>query len=746
MLQMQAYIREFFDSLTVGVDERDNQCYNVFMREAALRFIARGDTDAAYEVYRIFFECYNLEIEGGGASFLSLLEKLRHYEENAATLINKQRDHFVHSVNVFLLGLSVYAENRAFRNAFRNAFRKEEAHRETFDTITEEFFFRWGMAALCHDIGYPIEIITNQINEFVQFTGSIDPGEPRIISRIEYDNFGVINSIPEKIAKKDFIREFYDKHDECVYIDLLKPIDLMAFRVSQMLSLDVRQVKNKLDSYLSESARQGRIDHGFFSALTLLKWYGYLIQTSGIEADKLYYPVLDSATAILLHNFYAVGLQKPPFSLGPIQAETYPLAFLLILSDELQEWNRRAYGALDKLRRHALGAHITMDDSSMQIVYSIERGMSAEGYAGAKYLTFQQLLDDASIFPDGIRITCEYCETPESMRLMREIRPSGNIPMPLTRNLRQIAEAQLAAYNAMFRSLNPDAPIAGETIEALSDLRKHYFLSEALELPTLLGKINCELRPFACERSPVTAFTDAEVDVLAENMHARWMRLHLEDGWVYAKTTDRKRKKHHCLVAYHLLTDAEKELDRAPARALPDILRSVGIGVYRQKHYSQPVFTDSQIDALARKAHALYLEQWREDHPGETPPYSDDFDALSEDTKLANYRQARSIPDKLSQLSCLLLPKGTEGFGAPITAFTDKEVERLAKIEHDEWTGERLLHGWQYGFVRNNAKKENPYMVPYKALSETLKDYDRAPIRAIPAVVDALGYAIFRVE
>ena len=602
------------------------------------------------------------------------------------------------------------------------------------------------MAALCHDIGYPIEIITNQVNEFIQFTGSIDPDERRIVSRIEYDNFGVINSIPEKRSKRTFIERFYNKYDECVYVDLLKPIDLLSLRVSQTLSLDIKLVKEKLDNYLAESARSGRIDHGFFSALMLLKWYGYLIQTADIDPDKLYYPVLDSAAAILLHNFYAVGLQKPPFSLGPFPMERYPLAFLLILCDELQEWNRKAYGAADKLRKHALDALVTVDNRRLAVRYRIERGMSAEGYAGAKYLLFRKLLDFSNAFPDGINITCEYADTPESMRAAREVRPRGDAPLPLTRNLRHIAEAELAAFNAVSRKLHPEAPVDGETIEELDDIRKYYFLSEALNLPTLLSAVDCELRTLDCGREPVTAFTPEEVDILADRTHARWMRLHLADGWTYARKTNRERKRHSCLVDYHLLDDDVRELDRIPVRALPDTLASVGVGVYRRPRYTQLTFTDAQIDTLARFAHRQYMENWREDHPGETPPLPDDFDALDEGYKLSNYRQVRSIPDKLSQLSCLLLPKGVSGFGAPVTGFTEKQVERLASIEHDEWVGDRLLQGWTYGPVRDNRGKRNENMVPYEQLSERLKEYDREPVRSIPALVDMIGLAIYKVR
>jgi hypothetical protein len=43
-------------------------------------------------------------------------------------------------------------------------------------------------------------------------------------------------------------------------------------------------------------------------------------------------PIIEAARAIALHNFAA--------HLGEVSFETYPLLFLLIVSDELQEWSR----------------------------------------------------------------------------------------------------------------------------------------------------------------------------------------------------------------------------------------------------------------------------------------------------------------------------------------------------------------------------------------------------------------------
>lgn len=72
------------------------------------------------------------------------------------------------------------------------------------------------------------------------------------------------------------------------------------------------------------------------------------MQKSGQSLEILYHPILNAATAILLHNFYKDAMQKPPFSLGQLSAKMHPMGYMLILCDELKEWNREAYGVLDK--------------------------------------------------------------------------------------------------------------------------------------------------------------------------------------------------------------------------------------------------------------------------------------------------------------------------------------------------------------------------------------------------------------
>lgn len=69
-------------------------------------------------------------------------------------------------------------------------------------------------------------------------------------------------------------------------------------------------------------------------------------------------------------------------------------------------------------------------------------------------------------------------------------------------------------------------------------------------------------------------------------------------------------------------------------------------------------------------------------------------------------------------------------------------IERLAENVHDLWACQRLADGWTYGPCRDDLKKEHPCLVPYAALPEVEKQYDRVHAREILKATMALGYEL----
>src|SRR5262245_59854803 len=69
-------------------------------------------------------------------------------------------------------------------------------------------------------------------------------------------------------------------------------------------------------------------------------------------------------------------------------------------------------------------------------------------------------------------------------------------------------------------------------------------------------------------------------------------------------------------------------------------------------------------------------------------------------------------------------------------------TELLAKNTHDIWARQRLSDGWRYGPHRDDARKEHPCLVPYEALTESEKQYDRNTALEALKMIIALGYRL----
>lgn len=72
-------------------------------------------------------------------------------------------------------------------------------------------------------------------------------------------------------------------------------------------------------------------------------------------------------------------------------------------------------------------------------------------------------------------------------------------------------------------------------------------------------------------------------------------------------------------------------------------------------------------------------------------------------------------------------------------------LELLSYNTHEVWAQQRIQDGWTYGEVRDDAHKLHPCLIPYEALSETEKAYDRNTACEVLKVIIAAGFAIQRV-
>ncbi len=581
MSDLSKYSNHFFDELEVFEDISRGHSYKAYLHQAVLEFLEDETKESAFAVYRSFFDSYRITLKGESNPFIDLLDVLLSYEERASTLIDKQRDHYVHSVNVFILGLCVYSQNQNFRTAF-NAVNLDKAYYPfSYDTKHEEFFYRWGIASLFHDVGYPVEIIGKQINKFISFATEVDQ-QGQVKTHLEFDNFEEFNTIAEILPKQDFIRSYYDKHPSCAYVDLLNPNDLLAHKLHLSLGVDLKTVKTALDRFPEIMAEHGFIDHGYYSAIIVLRWYGFLIQSCNYKPEYFFYPILDSASAILLHNYYKNVILKPPFNKGPLSPQEHPIAYLLILCDELQEWNRTPYGILDKKRNLAEEASVLITDKHLEMTYIDKDTALPEQFSIDKEAILSKLLVMDALFRDGFSVKCE---------MRRALAPTFGLigqesdiaPRQLLGNLEKLAVAIHDLYNERQLERHPDKPLAYPQFSDLPDSLKYSNLRQARSIAKKLDLMGWEILPEGSDGQVITEIPADIVETLSIFEHDEWIRERIGYGWTYGEVKDNENKISPYLVPYDELSEEIKNLDRDTIRNIPALLKMIGMAVYEKK-------------------------------------------------------------------------------------------------------------------------------------------------------------------
>ena len=90
----------------------------------------------------------------------------------------------------------------------------------------------------------------------------------------------------------------------------------------------------------------------------------------------------------------------------------------------------------------------------------------------------------------------------------------------------------------------------------------------------------------------------------------------------------------------------------------------------------------------------------------------------------------------------MYIPKPVDTSRITLPAKLTELTERIAENVHENWAAGRMKEGWVYGEVRSDADKTTPCLVPYDALPENEKDFDRNTAMETLKLIIALGYRI----
>ena len=742
---LRDYIDNFFDNLILYDDYKNGHYYKDLLKAGIDVFLDNENSYNAYEIYRTFFMIYQITAEDKSKknnkvmsivkepnTLLDLVKTMKKYEESTGDLIEKQRDHFIHSVNVFLLGLAIYAQNTKYQEYFKGYVLKSPYTKyyrlDNGDFSNEEFLYRWGVAALFHDIGYPVEIIGKQLKKFINDgVKSISPTYGADTA-IDFKDFNEFNTIVKMNPK--FADGFTEVYPEAKFLNLFKPTDIVAHKISTDLEgVNVNDVAKHLDKFVNYMGELGFIDHGFFSCILVLNSYGYLIQKYAKNNDFFFYPIVDSASAILLHNYYRNVLQNNPFNLKELHPSQSPLAFLLILCDELQEWNRQPFGIKDKQKGRVNELLLKIDDHTFDVKYIVKSGSMGLGFSEDKEKLLNKVLSIRSVFDFGLRIITD---VRQHFVVGEGTREASQAPDILLRNVENLAVLIHDHYNELIEKQYQEKIDNGEEID--EDFQKKYDerkpfdkltpqlkianIRQARSIPIKLDMIGCELADESDEREAINEFSADEVEDLAIFEHDEWCEEKEGTGWVYGEEKDVDNLVTPYLVPWDALTEEIKEFDREPVREIPSLMQSIGLKVVRSK-----------IRLLTFEMHNLHDK-------------NTSFDDLPDYIKYSNYKQADYLIRILSLRGYSVVD--IDSPGEPITGFDPDSIDYFAEREHEAWYKLKVNLGWKYGSVKDEISKTNPNLVEWKALDFENKESNRNTFKNLPELCKKVDLKIVK--
>lgn len=521
---LSKYCDDFFKRHTLDCGSAiDKRCLSA----SIARFLDSGKKEDAFDVYFAFAEIFKVFGEGYGENTKHLLELICEYEMSAGTLVEKQRDHYAHSVFVFAIGLAVYVQSSKYRKYFN------QKTKRTSHNINEEFLYRWGLTSLFHDIGYPFEIVFEQIKTYTK--GINKDGE--------YYPFLTYKAL--------------DKFVNCNEINIHLEF---AEEINKKLGIDFKTVYAAIDELIEKSDEY--MDHGYFGGVMM---YNNLIERNDIDLCR------DVATGIMLHNSFLVWKLRKQF-VKKLSPKDYPLAFLLMLCDELQDYGREGFGKISKKDNLAYTAEFSISKDEFNIKYIFDENGSGKAEARIKNkIAKMQFYDMDSLF--------------SRMKISYEIR---DYDKPITifmssnffKNIQKIAMQIHAFY---LNDKRDDIQI-----KTWNDLTLEYKLSNIAQAKSYAEKLN-KFGYFYDDRNLhyqiVSEFTDKQIEKLAIDEHARWIKEKIEMGWELGFPKDRaereEKRVNPCLIPYSKLSENEKEKDRDTIRHLIENLNSAGFKVYR---------------------------------------------------------------------------------------------------------------------------------------------------------------------
>lgn len=165
----------------------------------------------------------------------------------------------------------------------------------------------------------------------------------------------------------------------------------------------------------------------------------------------------------------------------------------------------------------------------------------------------------------------------------------------------------------------------------------------------------------------------------------------------------------------------------------------VVVGVDREKLYAE------EVDLEDLTNHAVVVTYVGEDTVTVFDPYEAPYISnVPMEDFMAAWKESQNYMILVLQSVDEYVPHPIDVDNIPLDGDLEELQEAIAENAHDVWAEARMKEGWSYGKDRDDAKKLHPDLIPYTALPDSEKEYDRIMAFNTIKLVKKLGYDIVR--
>lgn len=165
----------------------------------------------------------------------------------------------------------------------------------------------------------------------------------------------------------------------------------------------------------------------------------------------------------------------------------------------------------------------------------------------------------------------------------------------------------------------------------------------------------------------------------------------------------------------------------------------VVVGVDREKLYAE------EIDLEDLTNHAIVVTHIEDGKVTIFDPYEEPYISIIPMNDFLNaWKESHNYMIQILQSVDEYEPHPIDVDSIPLDGDLEELQEAIAENAHDVWAEARKKEGWAYGKERDDSNKLHPDLIPYTALPDSEKEYDRIMAFNTIKLVKKLGFDIVK--